>query len=126
MQGPRSGREGGPRSGPEKLSSAPRSSSSIIWRGKHHEKYLLKGEFKIQILQNSKWSNDEFNREAVVIAAVVAAVWVILLRRERVPQHTSILTGQVYYNEIIEHNNVAYFRKCYQSATSSIMAQFRT
>ena len=29
MQGPRSGREGGPRSGPEKLSSAPRSTSSI-------------------------------------------------------------------------------------------------
>ena len=27
------------------------------------------------------------------------------------PQHTSILTGQLYYNEIIEHNNVAYFRK---------------
>ena len=50
------------------------------------------------------------NREPVVIAAVVAAVWVILLRRERVPQHTSILTGQLYYNEIIEHNNVAYFR----------------
>ena len=51
------------------------------------------------------------NREPVVIAAVVTAVWVILLRRERVPQHTSILTGQLYYNEIIEHNNVAYFRK---------------
>ena len=50
------------------------------------------------------------NREPVIIAAVVAAVWVILLRRERVPQHTSILTGQLYYNEIIEHNNVAYFR----------------
>ena len=50
------------------------------------------------------------NREPVVIAAVVAAVWVIVLRRERVPQHTSILTGQLYYNEIIEHNNVAYFR----------------
>ena len=31
MQGPRSGREGGPRSGPEKLSSAPRSTSSIMW-----------------------------------------------------------------------------------------------
>ena len=29
MKGPRSGREGGPRSGPEKLSSAPRSTSSI-------------------------------------------------------------------------------------------------
>ena len=29
MQGPRSGREGGPRSGPEKLSSAPRFTSSI-------------------------------------------------------------------------------------------------
>ena len=27
------------------------------------------------------------------------------------PQHTSILTGQLYYNEIIEHDNVAYFRK---------------
>ena len=27
------------------------------------------------------------------------------------PQHTSILTGQLYFNEIIEHNNVAYFRK---------------
>ena len=26
------------------------------------------------------------------------------------PQHTPILTGQLYYNEIIEHNNVAYFR----------------
>ena len=51
------------------------------------------------------------NREPVVIAAVVAAVWVIILRRERVPQHTSILTGQLCYNEIIEHdNNVAYFR----------------
>ena len=50
------------------------------------------------------------NCEPVVIAAVVAAVWVILLRRERVPQHTSNLTGQLYYNEIIEHNNVAYFR----------------
>ena len=35
------------------------------------------------------------NREPVVIAAVVAAVWVILLRRERVPQHTSNLTGQL-------------------------------
>ena len=31
MQGPRSGREGGQRSGPEKLSSAPRSTSSIMW-----------------------------------------------------------------------------------------------
>ena len=41
------------------------------------------------------------DREPVVIAAVVAAVWVILLRRERVPQHTSILTGQLYYNEIL-------------------------
>ena len=51
------------------------------------------------------------NREPVVIAAVVAAVWVIVLRRERVPQHTSILTGQLYCNGIIEHNNVAYFRK---------------
>ena len=51
------------------------------------------------------------NREPVDIAAVVAAVWVILLRRERVPQHTFILTGQLYDNEIIEHNNVAYFRK---------------
>ena len=50
------------------------------------------------------------NREPVVIAAVVAAVWVIVVRQERVPQHTSILTGQLYYNEIIEHNNVAYFR----------------
>ena len=50
------------------------------------------------------------NREPVVIAAVVAAVWVIILRRERVPQHTSILTGQLYYNEIIVHNSVAYFR----------------
>ena len=50
-------------------------------------------------------------REPDVIAAVVAAVWVILLRRERVPQHTSILTGHLYYNEMIEHNNVAYFRK---------------
>ena len=47
------------------------------------------------------------NREPVVI---VAAVWVIVLRRECVPHHTSILTGQLYYNEIIEHNNVAYFR----------------
>ena len=51
------------------------------------------------------------DREPVVIAAVVAAVLVILLRREHVPQHTSILTGQLYCNEIIEHNNVAYFRK---------------
>ena len=51
------------------------------------------------------------NREPVVIAAVVAAVWVIVLRRERAPQQTSMLTGQLYYNEIIEHdNNVAYFR----------------
>ena len=26
------------------------------------------------------------------------------------PQHTSILTGQLCYDEIIEHDNVAYFR----------------
>ena len=51
------------------------------------------------------------NREPFVTAAVVAAVWVILLRRERVPQHTSILSGQLYHNETIEHNNLAYLGK---------------
>ena len=59
------------------------------------------------------------NREPVVIAAVVAAVWVILLRRERVPQHTSILTGQLYYNEIIEHNHRV---RSHILCTSSIMS----
>ena len=61
------------------------------------------------------------NREPAVIAAVVDAVWVILLRRERVPQHTSILTGQLYYNEIIEHDNVAYFRKIARKEKESFL-----
>lgn len=48
------------------------------------------------------------------IIKVVTLCLPILLKKERIPQHTSVLTGALYYEELLNSNSMERFRNCFR------------
>jgi 1,4-alpha-glucan branching enzyme len=53
---------------------------------------------------------DEGGFDVITLVAVVIAATIFRKRKRGIPQHTSILTGQLFYNEVMDHDNVHKFR----------------